>query len=97
MSVSLELTPQASARKALTCRLTLPVTSDHDRGADLSVYMALPVSQYVLIDVPLGAKLRRIGTDLFKLAVPRLELFGLWLQPQVECIVRYWPNNHLPP
>lgn len=75
-------------RGNLPCRLTVPVTSQHDEGAPLSAYMALPVSQFVLIDVPLGGRLNRIGQDLFELIVPRLELFGLWVQPDIKCIVR---------
>lgn len=75
-------------RSYLLCRLTVPVTNEHDTGAQLSAYMALPVAQFVLIDVPLGGQLKRIGAELFELVVPRLELFGLWVQPEIKCIVR---------
>lgn len=50
--------------------------------------MSLPVSQFVLVKVPLGAELKRVGPDLFELLVPRLEMFGLWVQPRVKCTVR---------
>ena len=71
----------------------MPVTAKHDVDAQLSAYMALPVSQFVLIDVPLGGKLKRIGTDLFEIIVPRVELFGIWVQPDIKCIVRSLPNE----
>lgn len=50
--------------------------------------MSLPVAQFVLIDVPLGGQLHRIGSNLFELIVPRLELFGVWVQPAITCTVR---------
>lgn len=66
----------------------MPVIAEHDEGALLSSYMALPVSQFVMIEVPLGAELTRVGVDMFELVVTRLELFGLWVQPKIKCKVR---------
>jgi len=36
----------------------------------------------------MGATLRRIGGELFEIIVPKLDLFGIWLQPRVKCTVR---------
>lgn len=74
--------------RQISCRLSVPVARHHDRDAPLSAYMALPVSQFVLIDVPLGARLERLSDEIFEIVVPRLELFGIWVQPQIKCIVR---------
>lgn len=73
----------------------MPVTRERDEGAALSAYMALPVSQFVLIDVPMGGQLHRIGQDLFELTVPRLEFFGLWVQPNIKCTARYSISSKL--
>jgi hypothetical protein len=64
------------------------VIQQHDPGAGLEQYMRLPVSQFVLVKVPLGSTLRRIGSELFEIVVPKLELFGIWIQPRVKCTVR---------
>ncbi|KAK9845221.1 hypothetical protein WJX81_000443 [Elliptochloris bilobata] len=50
--------------------------------------MRLPVSQFVLIEVPLGGELCRVGYDLFDVVVAPLSLFDLWVQPHVRCCVR---------
>src|SRR5438105_195566 len=70
------------------CRLRVPVTARHDPGADLAAYMRLPVSQYVLIDVPMGGSLQRVSADEFELSVPRLQFWDVWVQPRVWCRVR---------
>eukprot|EP00884_Botryococcus_braunii_P001743 jgi/Botrbrau1/1156/Bobra.0162s0045.2 len=50
--------------------------------------MRLPVSQYVLIDVPLGGSLARVSHDLFDVVVAPVRFFDLWVQPHVRCRVR---------
>lgn len=74
-------------------RLIVSVIQQHDPGAGLEQYMRLPVSQFVLVKVPLGSTLRRIGSELFEIVVPKLELFGIWIQPRVKCTVRSESEN----
>jgi hypothetical protein len=64
----------------------------HDPGMDLPTYMRLPVSQYVLIEVPLGGALSRISEDMFDVVVAPVRFFDLWVQPRVRCRVRQVPN-----
>ena len=56
----------------------------------LENYMRLPVEQYAVLD---GANISRLGPNLFKLVVPRLEFFDVWIEPELE--VRWGPNNKL--
>jgi hypothetical protein len=53
-----------------------------DRGgpAALHLFMTLPVEQYAALDAQLICPL---GDGRFRLDVPRLELFGAWVQPVV--------------
>lgn len=87
-SIQLEEVMTASAL-TLICRARQSVITYHDEGASLPDYIALPVSQYVLIDLPMGGVLERIGSDLFEISVPKLELAGVWVRPIVKCLVRY--------
>lgn len=73
------------------CSIVVPVTDKHDKGKDLEAYMRLPVSQYVLIDVPLGGSLARVSHDLFDVVVAPVRFFDLWVQPHVRCQVRWVP------
>jgi hypothetical protein len=73
-------------------RIVVPVTQRHDPGMDLPTYMRLPVSQYVLIEVPLGGALSRISEDMFDVEVAPVRFFDLWVQPRVRCRVRQVPN-----
>lgn len=66
----------------------MEVSRQHDPGAGIEEYMRLPVSQFVLVKVPLGSTLRRVGSELFEIVVPRVELFGIWVQPRIKCLVR---------
>lgn len=69
-------------------RIVVPVTAQHDTYCSLQAYMRLPVSQYVLMDVPLGGSLKRVGEDIFDVIVPHVRFFDLWVQPRVRCKVR---------
>lgn len=54
----------------------------------LTTYMKLPVSQYALIKMPLGATLTKVlDTEEFKLEVPNVKFFHLECKPTVYCTV----------
>jgi hypothetical protein len=60
--------------------------------------MRLPTAQYALLDLPLGADLRRKGTDgqgqeLFELVVPPVKFFFLEVSPHVECVLDSSPDS----
>lgn len=60
----------------------------HDAGpgpGHLENYMSLPVEEYVVLD---GANIERLGGDLFRLSVPRIEFFDVWIEPELEVSVR---------
>ncbi|CAL8470714.1 g10256 [Coccomyxa elongata] len=71
-----------------TDRITVPVITIHDAGQSLESYFRLPVSQYVLIEVPMGGSLKRVSTDVFEVVVAPVRFFDIWVQPRVRCIVR---------
>jgi hypothetical protein len=66
-----------------------------DAGCSLGAYMALPVSHYTLLPLPLGATLARVpATDsLFALTIPRVALFGLVVQPTIFVSVAVVPAS----
>ncbi|KAK9904246.1 hypothetical protein WJX75_007647 [Coccomyxa subellipsoidea] len=69
-------------------RVIVPVTTIHDVGQTLEAYFRLPVSQYVLLEVPLGGSLKRVADDVFEVVVSPVRFFDIWVQPRVRCIVR---------
>ncbi|KAH7621911.1 hypothetical protein NADE_004505 [Nannochloris sp. 'desiccata'] len=58
----------------------------HDYGgaASLSAYMHLPPSHYSALDPDL---IESLGGNKFRLRVPRLKLFSLWVEPTVDISV----------
>ena len=58
----------------------------------LESYMTLPVEQYVLVPMPLNAKLSR-QDDEFLLIVPPMNFFNLQVQPIVTASVILEPNQ----
>ena len=72
----------------LACSCEVPIEAHFAEGLRIEDYLRLPVSQYVLIDLPLGGQLRRLSEDVFELTVPQLTLFGVWVQPLIRCRVR---------
>lgn len=44
--------------------------------------------QSLLVQVPMGGLLRRVGEDMFDVTVPHVRFFDLWVQPRVRCQVR---------
>lgn len=70
--------------------VVVPVKLDwHDEGCGLHNYMSLPVDQYVLLELPLGARLERVeDTDiLFRLIIPKVQFFWLCVKPTIELTV----------
>lgn len=64
------------------------VYSTADDSLSLTNYMKLPVSQYALIKMPLGATLTKVkDTEEFKLEVPNVKFFHLECKPTVYCTV----------
>ena len=55
-------------------------------AVNLNTYMTLPVEQYVLVPMPLNAKLSK-SDDEFLLTVPPLKFFNLEVQPLVKAQV----------
>eukprot|EP00242_Pyramimonas_sp_CCMP2087_P005587 CAMPEP_0198209690 /NCGR_PEP_ID=MMETSP1445-20131203/17669_1 /TAXON_ID=36898 /ORGANISM="Pyramimonas sp., Strain CCMP2087" /LENGTH=217 /DNA_ID=CAMNT_0043883543 /DNA_START=460 /DNA_END=1113 /DNA_ORIENTATION=- len=64
-----------------------PVSRDCDEDSELMHYMTLPVSQFALVEMPLGGRLERLEEDLFALYVPRVAVFDFFVQPRLECYV----------
>lgn len=52
----------------------------------LDTYMRLPVEQYYELDPNM---IKPLGSRQFLLAVPRIQLFNVWLEPVVEVVVRH--------
>jgi hypothetical protein len=75
--------------------VTVPVqaTSPPDAGCELPAYMALPVSHYTLLELPLRATLCRVPATerLFALTIPRVRLFTLTVQPTITVRVDVLP------
>ena len=64
------------------------IYSTDDSDLSLTSYMKLPVSQYALIKMPLGATLTKVpNTEEFKLEVPNVKFFHLECKPTVYCTV----------
>jgi len=72
-------------RLACEHEVVVPCGVDHDEGASLQEYMTLPVSQFVLIDLPLGGELVRQAGNIFQLTVPQMKFFDIWVKP--ICII----------
>jgi hypothetical protein len=64
------------------------------QDVSLATYMSLPVEQYVLVPMPLNAKLSRINDD-FLLTVPPIKFFSLQVQPIVTARVTLQQNQVL--
>jgi len=60
----------------------------------LENYMRLPVEQYAVLD---GANITRVGRNDFKLAVPRIEFFDIWIEPVLEVTVEFEEAADAPP
>jgi len=69
---------------------TPEAAADADAGRSLSDYMRLPVDQYVGIELPMGAEMKRVaGEDsLFQLEIPGLKFLSLEVKPVVRVRVR---------
>ena len=81
-------------------RVNVPVeeaVADPGDGEDrsLSAYMRLPVDQYVGIQLPMGATMRRVpgDPDLFQLEIPGLKFLSLEVRPVVRVRVRLVPDG----
>ena len=71
----------------------VPVQPKCDPGCDLPAYMQLPMDQYVLIPLPNKAKLERADNDHFKLLVPELQFFNVWVRPRLLARVQVTPQG----
>ena len=71
-------------------RVNVPLTESEEAGRSLSEYMRLPVDQYVGIDLPMGAEMKRVpeDPDLFQLEIPGLKFLSLEVKPVVRVRVR---------
>ena len=71
-------------------RVNVPLTESEEAGRSLSEYMRLPVDQYVGIDLPMGAEMKRVPGDrtLFQLEIPGLKFLSLEVKPVVRVRVR---------
>ena len=79
----------------LRCALRVNVPLDESKdaveaGRSLSTYMRLPVDQYVGIELPMGAEMKRVPNDpdLFQLEIPGLKFLSLEVKPVVRVRVR---------
>jgi len=76
----------------LRCALQVivPTPEVDDPAYSLSDYMRLPVDQYVGIELPMGAQMKRVpGSDsLFQLEIPGLKFLSLEVKPVVRVRVR---------
>lgn len=52
--------------------------------------MRLPVEQYYELDPTM---IKPLGGDCFQLAVPRIQLFNVWLEPVVQVYVQQAPGK----
>ena len=74
-------------------RVNVPVDEPEEAlraGRSLSEYMRLPVDQYVGIDLPMGAEMKRVpgDRDMFQLEIPGLKFLSLEVKPVVRVRVR---------
>ena len=74
-------------------RVNVPVDEPEEcvrEGRSLSEYMRLPVDQYVGIDLPMGAEMKRVpgDRDMFQLEIPGLKFLSLEVKPVVRVRVR---------
>ena len=71
-------------------RVNVPLTESEEADRSLSEYMRLPVDQYVGIDLPMGAEMKRVpeDPDLFQLEIPGLKFLSLEVKPVVRVRVR---------
>ena len=76
----------------LRCALqvNVPTPEVDDTAYSLSNYMRLPVDQYVGIELPMGAEMKRVPGDstLFQLEIPGLKFLSLEVKPVVRVRVR---------
>ena len=76
----------------LRCALqvNVPTPEVDDAAYSLSNYMRLPVDQYVGIELPMGAEMKRVPGDrtLFQLEIPGLKFLSLEVKPVVRVRVR---------
>eukprot|EP00746_Dinoflagellata_sp_MGD_P132408 gnl/MRDRNA2_/MRDRNA2_66125_c0_seq2.p1 gnl/MRDRNA2_/MRDRNA2_66125_c0~~gnl/MRDRNA2_/MRDRNA2_66125_c0_seq2.p1 ORF type:complete len:318 (-),score=43.55 gnl/MRDRNA2_/MRDRNA2_66125_c0_seq2:261-1151(-) len=63
------------------------VSSITDKEGSLTKYMTLPVEQYVCLDMPLQAQLKRIQGSEFLLTVPAIKFFDTEVNPIVKATV----------
>ena len=75
--------------------MIVPTPEAEDEGLSLSEYMRLPVDQYVGIDLPMGAQMKRVPEDesLFQLEIPGLKFLSLEVKPVVRVRVRLIPDG----
>jgi Protein of unknown function (DUF1997) len=67
-----------------------------DPSLSLTNYMKLPVEQYAVIKLPLGATLSKTkDSDEFKLEVPNVKFFHLECKPTVYCVVSKSTANNM--
>ena len=76
-------TLQNPAQLGGTTSVSIPVI-DRGHPHSLTTYMFLPPSQYSALDPDL---IQPLGNDKFRLHVPKVELFSLWIQPIVDVTV----------
>ena len=74
-------------------RVNVPVDEPEEsvrEGRSLSEYMRLPVDQYVGIELPMGAEMKRVpgDRDVFQLEIPGLKFLSLEVKPVVRVRVR---------
>ena len=76
----------------LRCALqvNVPTPEVEDPEYSLSNYMRLPVDQYVGIELPMGAEMKRVPGDrtMFQLEIPGLKFLSLEVKPVVRVRVR---------
>lgn len=75
----------------MTCRAS-PTPNTHQDNTEhtLDAYMRLPVEQYYELD---PSMIKPLGGDRFQLAVPRIQLFNVWLEPLVVVQVHQAPSQ----
>lgn len=75
-----------------TFRKEAIVTTQHDPGADVGVYMSDFANNFSSIELPLGGGMVRRSAEVFEITIPRFSLFDVTLQPRVLCDVRSEPT-----
>jgi len=92
-ALSSETTMPDKTHRAPTLKDTVRLTGNSsfsvqvlDRGGPLSVdsYMRLPIEQYSHLD---SSMIEPLGGNTFRLIVPRISMFNLWVQPSVDILV----------